>query len=412
MPLTPQDQAFLAFADRSSPLVSGCALLMTGEPARAHRLAQTVLARRYPARQAPDALLTAALAELVHPQPALFRPPWARQSGLELVDRSAAQPLPPLLEQLQRLAPEPRACLVLGQYAGLPASTVAAVLRTDVPTVEQWVQQAYRLLAVGRPERSLPGRLAAELHSCVDLMVAADPPESAAASDLEHGRQLVRNQRARRASGLVAAMLVLVLGAVAFLRLGTTTPEAGSTPLTPTATSTPSPVPHVSASCDVRNGMCQATVMREWRTEMSRIAASYVDPDGAYFTGYSFRYTPRYESRSFWAGRGGALGLEMFRLQGGATEVYLQVATNEDAAVRCGEITGRKCVSQRFMDGNRFSLTATTQVSQGIEVQYRPDGDQVITVVARNTTKGAALAVTRGQLLTLVQDPRIRLPEI
>jgi hypothetical protein len=158
--------------------------------------------------------------------------------------------------------------------------------------------------------------------------------------------------------------------------------------------------------------MCQATVMRQWRTEMSRVAASYVDPDGAYFTGYSFSYTPRYESRTFWAGQGGALGLEISRLQGGATEVYLQVANNDDAAVRCGTITGRRCDSRRFLDGNLFTTTSTSDPSEGMEVQFWPEADQVVTVVARNTTKGRPLHVKLAQLLALVQDPRIRLPEI
>ena len=45
-------------------------------------------------------------------------------------------------------------------------------------------------------------------------------------------------------------------------------------------------------------------------------------------------------------------------------------------------------------------------------VQHRPDGDQVVTVVARNTTKGEVLDVTRADLIELVQDPRLRLPVI
>jgi hypothetical protein len=410
MALSSQDLAFLAFAERSRGLLGGVALLMTGEPGRARRLTETVVARRYPVRATLPELVAAALRELVRPFPSLSRPPWAHDPGLELVDTGAGRPLAPLLRELQQLAPEQRAGVVLGQYARLTAPAVAEVLRTDVPTVEQWARQAYQVLAGGRPERLQPGRLADELRTVVAAHLDPDQPD-AAGVDLQHGRQLVRHRRVRQASALVAAVLVVVVGAVTLLRGGAVVPEASSTG-PPTASSTPTPAPHVSATCDVRNGMCQATVMREWRAEMSRIAASYVDPYGTYFTGYSFSYTPRYESSTFWAGQGGALGLEMFRLKGGATEVYLQVASGYRSAVRCGEITGRPCQSQRFMDGNRFSLTTTTQVSKGIEVQYRPDGDQVITVVARNTTGGAQLEVTRAELLALVQDPRIRLPEI
>jgi hypothetical protein len=410
MALSSQDQAFLDFAERSRPLLAGAALLMTGEPARARRLAQSALARRYPPRGTPAELLTASLQDLVRPEPRLLRPPWARERGLELVDASVAGSLPRLLGELQRLAPEQRASLVFGQYGGLPAPTVAEALGTDVPTVEQWVRQAYQTLAVGHPARLQPGRLAEELHAAVDTHLEDDEADEVA-TDLQHGRQLVRNRRVRQATALVAAVLVVVVGAVTFLHRGETTPEAASRAPASSAPS-PSPVPHVSASCDVRNGMCQATVMRQWRTEMSRVAASYVDPDGAYFTGYSFSYTPRYESRTFWAGQGGALGLEISRLQGGATEVYLQVANNDDAAVRCGTITGRRCDSRRFLDGNLFTTTSTSDPSEGMEVQFWPEADQVVTVVARNTTKGRPLHVKLAQLLALVQDPRIRLPEI
>ena len=145
---------------------------------------------------------------------------------------------------------------------------------------------------------------------------------------------------------------------------------------------------------------------------MSEVVVSHLDPDKSYFTGYSFSYDPRYDSPAFWRRGEGALGLEVFRLNGGATEVYVQVASGYDAAVRCGATTGGRCEGQRFMNGNRFTLSATTQIERGIEVQHRPDGDQVITVVARNTTRGKVLEVTRADLIELVQDPRLRLPVI
>jgi hypothetical protein len=411
MALSPRDQGFLDFAERSRALLGGCALLMTGEPARARRLAEHVLARRYPSHDAPNALLTAALRDLVRPRPGWLRPVSSSEPRLELVDTDAAHALPPLLGELQRLVPEQRASLVFGQYGGLTAPAVAEALDTDVPTVEQWVRQAYQVLALGHPERLQPGRLAQELRAVVDHELGASWADEGAA-DLQRGRRLVRSRWIRRATAAVAAVLVVVVGDVTLVHRGPTSPEAAGTAPPAASSPTASPVPHVSASCDVRNGMCQATVMREWRTEISRVTASYVDPGGDYFTGYSFRYTPRYESRAFWARRGGALGLDISRLQGGATEVYVQVASDYRSAVPCGQITGRPCQSQRFMDGNRFSLTSTTQVSKGIEVQYRPDGDQVITVVARNTTRGTPLEVTRAELLALVQDPRLRLPEI
>jgi hypothetical protein len=73
-------------------------------------------------------------------------------------------------------------------------------------------------------------------------------------------------------------------------------------------------------------------------------------------------------------------------------------------------MTGQQCVSQRFLDGNRYQLTETTYATEGLEVQYSPNGTEVVTVVARDTTRGVSLTISRGQLIKLVQDSRLRLP--
>jgi hypothetical protein len=62
------------------------------------------------------------------------------------------------------------------------------------------------------------------------------------------------------------------------------------------------------------------------------------------------------------------------------------------------------------MDGNRFILTETTYPYEGLEVQFAPDGREVVTVVARNAAHGRALDISRGDLIGLVQDSRLRLP--
>ena len=77
---------------------------------------------------------------------------------------------------------------------------------------------------------------------------------------------------------------------------------------------------------------------------------------------------------SFWSGQGGALAFEMFRLDKGATEVYLQVATSRKFAVRCGATTGPKCLSLpvhgwQFLPDDRLNAGR-----RGIEVQYSPSG--------------------------------------
>jgi hypothetical protein len=63
------------------------------------------------------------------------------------------------------------------------------------------------------------------------------------------------------------------------------------------------------------------------------------------------------------------------------------------------------------MDGNRFRVSDSASVGRGIEVQYNPIGDEVITAIARNTRRGQVLEVTTGDLVKLLQDPRLRLPE-
>ncbi|MBP2417394.1 hypothetical protein ACFFOM_12715 [Microlunatus capsulatus] len=403
------DAEVLAAGARARVLVAGCALLLVGDVERADRLAQTALARAAAEPSGPDPLVRA-LATVARPRPADFEPPWRPGSRVELRDGGGAAPVAAVVADLRDLPAGPRAAVVLAEHGGLDAAQVAAALRTDETTARDWVAEARATLIARRPERGAPGRLAEELATAAAPAVASGSP----AADLAHGRALVRRRRVRGAAALVAAALALVLGTATVLDRTGEVPQAASTPGAPVPA--PSPTPSgpepVTAACDIANPSCQATVMRRWRTTMSEVVVSHLDPEGTYFTGYSFSYDPRYESREFWSGGDGALGLEVFRLRGGATEVYVQVASGYDTAVRCGEVTATRCEGQRFMNGNRFTLSTTTQVARGIEVQHRPDGDQVVTVVARNTTKGEVLDVTRADLIDLVQDPRLRLPVI
>jgi hypothetical protein len=144
---------------------------------------------------------------------------------------------------------------------------------------------------------------------------------------------------------------------------------------------------------------------------MAEVASSHLDPTGEYFSGFGYRYDSRYDMPSFWTGQGGALAFEMFRLDKGATEVYLQVATGRRFAVRCGATTHQKCLSFRSMDGNSYLMTDSTLADGGIEIQYSPKGDEVITVIARNTQRGQILQISTGDLFKLVQDERLRLPK-
>ena len=144
---------------------------------------------------------------------------------------------------------------------------------------------------------------------------------------------------------------------------------------------------------------------------MAEVASSYLDPTGEYFSGFGYYYDNRYDTPGFWSGHGGALAFQMFRLDKGATEVYLQIATSRTVAVRCGATTRQQCSRMKFMDGNFFLLSESTIVRRGIEVQYSPSGQEVITVIARNTQRGKVLDISRGDLIKLVQDERLRLPK-
>ena len=137
---------------------------------------------------------------------------------------------------------------------------------------------------------------------------------------------------------------------------------------------------------------------------------SHLDPGGVYFSGFGYRYDGRYDSPDFWSGQEGALAFEMFRLDRGATVVYVQIATSRRTAVRCGATTGHECQTVRFMDGNQMRLSLSSTVAEGVEVQYRPN-EQVITVIARNTTRAKTFDLTSAELVDLVQDPRLQLPK-
>jgi hypothetical protein len=144
---------------------------------------------------------------------------------------------------------------------------------------------------------------------------------------------------------------------------------------------------------------------------MVDIVTSHLDPTGEYFGGFGYHYDDRYDTPGFWYGQGGALAFEMFRLDKGATQVYLQIASSRRFSVRCGATTRQSCSRVKFVDGNFFVLSESTLVQQGIEVQYSPSGKEVITVVARNTQRGQTLNIKRSDLIKLVQDARLHLPE-
>jgi len=174
----------------------------------------------------------------------------------------------------------------------------------------------------------------------------------------------------------------------------------------------PSPSPVVATDippttpCDLGAEGCRVLVAARWRDRTAAILRERLDPEDVYFTGYSYSMSSRYTTGP----RLNALGLEVYRLVNGGTEVFVQVARTRDDALPCGTITGHRCVRQRLADGQELSMTTTDGMRDGIEIQHSPDGTYVIPLAARNIRGGRAPEVTYGDLIAVAQDPRLRPP--
>jgi hypothetical protein len=195
---------------------------------------------------------------------------------------------------------------------------------------------------------------------------------------------------------LVGAAIVMLMAA---LVLPHPTPDAAP-PL-------PSPsVPAPGASCDLGSEGCRVLVAARWRDRTAQVLRARLDPENVYFTGYSYSANTRYTTGP----RLNALGLEIYRLVGGGTEVFVQVARSDADALRCGTVTQHRCVRQRLADGQEFWMTTTDGMQDGIEIQHSPDGTYVITLAARNVRGGSAPAVSYSDLIAVALDPRLRPP--
>ncbi|HZA05080.1 MAG TPA: sigma factor-like helix-turn-helix DNA-binding protein [Propionibacteriaceae bacterium] len=403
-----RDEEYAVVVERERPLLQACAYLLTADEGRADRLVQLVLARMYERWDDVRRPRVEALRALVQTSPHDPMLPWDTGPRVQLVDGGwQPAPAPEIVRDLQRLPPDQRAVIVLERYAELPSVQIAEVCDRTVDEVLVLARQARAALGVDHPDRAEDAVLAEELREAIplDRRTAYD-----GAVDLDHGRHLVRRRWLRR--GLAAAVAAVLLGTGIVFLLPDRAPAPVAAPV-PAVTPTPTPTPTaISANCETTDPICRGEILRRWRAEMAVVVGSYLDPEGRYFSGYGYRYDKSYDDPGFWTGQGGALAFEMFRLDRGATTVYVQIATSRQQAVRCGETVARPCTRQKFLDGNFFNLTTTVNVRQGMEVQHRPTGQHVVTVIARNTTRGQDFDLERGDLIRLVQDPRLRLPEI
>ena len=397
-----RDDEYVAMVERERPLLQTTAYLLTGDRVQADRLVQLVLARMYqqwvdvrrPRAEALRALLAAHTESLYLP--------WEAGGRFELVDRTPeAEPVPPLVADLRLLLPDQRVVIILERAGELPSVQIAEVLQVPVDRVLALARQARADLVSRNPDRADDHGLATEFREAVpfELTIAYG-----SADDLDHGRQLVRRRLIRRGLSGIAALVLLIAGVIFLV------PEPPQTRLV-TLPAEPAASPS-GPSCNTRDATCRAAITSDWRSEMARVVLEHLDPSLSYFSDLGFRFDERYEQPGLWTGGEGALGFEISRRYGGGTEVFVQIATSRSTALRCGEATGHLCDSIRFMDGNRMRVTRSTIVSEGLEVQYRPNGTEVITIIARNSGDGKTLDLSAADLHELIQDPRLKLPEV
>ncbi len=394
--MTPRDSQFSRFAAAHRPALVGTVVLLGAEPAAAEDAVHAVLARMFSNwPEIPDPVRYA-YAAVLGTGPGGDRLPWQQPARFELVDEvHADEPGPGIVADLARLGVTDRRVVVLRAYAGLPDTDIAALLALEVADVVAAADRARQTLAALEPRRADPGQLAAELTAA-----ARERTVPVAADDTAAGRRLVDRRRLRRAlAGAVAAVLLVVGAAQLAPRV------LPRSPAEPAASSPGSVVP-----CDTSQPRCRVEIVSAWRTEMADVISSHLDPDGTYFTGYSYAYTDVYNSEGLWTGKGGALALDLYRMHRGATQVSLQIATSRQYALRCGQVTQQDCFGMRFMDGNRFTFSDSSDVARGVEVQYAPAGTYVITAVARNVGRGQELPLGTGDLIALLQDTRLKLP--
>lgn len=398
MTVDSRDTEFVEALVRERSMLRGTAVLLLDDPRTADDVLDATLAHLY-ARVPAAELRLEALRILVgeRSQPALL--PWRESTGFELRDGPPAALAAPVAVDLARLPRPARSALVLRHFTQLADDQIADLLGRHVGEVQHLIDGAEATLAVGHPERRLGDRLAAELRAALAPYEGSSHPPTA---DLAHGRRLVRRRRWRRSiAGAVAVLTLVGLGT----QLGPRAVDApAATP--PVVTNIPSP----RADCDTGSVDCQERLLRDWRTEMAAVASSHLDPSSKYDFSYALNDDETTANAGFWSGRGGALTLDLSQLNPGSTQVTLQLATTSDFALRCGRATGTTCFSHQFMDGNTVTLNGAPDSGRGLEVQFYHSGDEVVSVVARNTKPGAALSVTRGDLIKLVEDDRLRLP--
>lgn len=368
------DAAYAAAIGRDRALLLGVAFLLTGDLDRAEQTVRWTLDQAYPATTGRVALI-ALLVDGVRRGVRASDPGGAR---VDLIDSAPVEPGASIVADLRLLTPTDRAVLVLERYAELPTTQIAAVLGVPYDSVISAARRARLALVERSPGRSPDDAIAAELRAAVPDAEAV----GSATADLDRARRKRGRRRLQRVAMAVAAVVVAILVTVQLVP-ERSTPQAGD----PAASA---PVPSAPAdACSAAGAGCRTEQLaRAWA-----VVKTHLDEDDAYFT-----------HTSLVKGRDSVVTLRMSR-PGGATSVLVEFAPDRRSARRCGEATGHRCMSQRFMDGNRFILTTSLTARDGIEVQYRPEGTEVFTAIARDSGPGERLEISTSDLIGLLEDP-------
>jgi hypothetical protein len=405
MTVDERDLEFVAALRRERPTLQGTAYLLLDDPRAAADVLDATLAQLY-ARQVPaSALRLEALRSLVRDDAEPLVLPWRRSRQFELVDGPPAFASSGIVVDLGQLPRDQRAAIVLERFTELPSVQIADLLARPVDEVLLLARQARAALVAAHAERRIDGRLAEELRVAIPYdWRTSDHGQQ----DLAHGQRLVRRRRRRRSSLAAAAVLGLVALTSQLWPSPAPVPEASGP-----VVSSPPPA---RASCDTHDKACQVSLLQEWQAQTASITNAHLDPDQRNAFSYNRSDVAHFQTAAFWSGHGGALNVELFRIDRGITQVSVQIASSEAYALRCGETTHTTCVSMEFMDGHTFTFNAPDP-GRGLEVQYSPDGTEMITVIARNTKQSGtrrdrALTVTRAELMDLVTDDQLRLPNL
>ena len=396
---------FVSTLDRERASLQGTAYLLVDDPRSAAGVLDGTLAQLYARQVAPAEVRLEALRSLVsnNAPPAVL--PWARAREFELLDGPLPAESHGIVADLRGLPHDQRAALVLKHFTALPSAQIADLLGRPLEDVELLARQARTALTAGHPERETDDGLAAELRAALPYDWQSS---HGGVTDVARGHRLIRWRWLRRGAVAAAAVVALVL------LVGQLWPHPAPDPeplAQPPAISGP---PVARANCDTRDTGCRETLLQDWRATMVAVANEHLDRDQSDPFRLSSAQQGRDSGWGSWSDQGGVLTVELARSGRGATQLSVQIASSRAYAVPCGQTTGTTCATTRFMDGNRFTMTESDLLS-GVEVQYSPYGDEVITVIARPAEPGRAArgqepTVGRPDLVDLIQDRRLRLP--